>query len=61
MSALELLRKQARTVDRTRTAERPRSIVKTIGKVLETLWLNIPRLVLGEQFAPHRQGMERGR
>ena len=61
MSALELLRKQARTVDRTRTAERPRSVIETIGKVLETLWINIPRLVLGDQFAPHRQGMERGR
>jgi ATP-dependent exoDNAse (exonuclease V) alpha subunit len=61
MSALELLRKQARTVDRTRTAERPRTLAEGIGKLLEYFWLNIPRLVLGEQFAPHRQGMERGR
>ena len=61
MSAMELLRKRARKVDRTRTSERPRTLVETIGKLLQTVWLNMPRLVLGEQFAPHRGGMETGR
>ena len=60
MSALELLRKQTRTVDRTRTAERPRTVAQSIGKLLELLWLNIPRLVFGERFAPERQGVEMG-
>jgi conjugative relaxase-like TrwC/TraI family protein len=61
MSALELLRKQARTVDRTRFAERPRTIVDRIGKVIEKVWLNIPRIVFGQRFERERQGMEMGR
>jgi ATP-dependent exoDNAse (exonuclease V) alpha subunit len=60
MSALELLRRQARTVDRTRTAERPRTMAQSMGKLLEYFWLNIPRLILGEHFAPERQGVEMG-
>jgi ATP-dependent exoDNAse (exonuclease V) alpha subunit len=61
MSALELLRKSARTVDRTRFAERPRTMAERIGQLIEKVWLNIPRLVLGERFAPERQGVEMGR
>lgn len=61
MSALELLRQSARTVDRTRFAERPRTLVERIGHLMEKVWLNIPRIVLGERFAPERQGRERSR
>jgi conjugative relaxase-like TrwC/TraI family protein len=69
MSALELLR----TVDRSRTAERPRSTAAVIGDLLYKVWENIPRLVFGEQFAPRheetprphqqpqREGMRMGR
>jgi conjugative relaxase-like TrwC/TraI family protein len=67
MSALELLRSQARTVDRTRrgnrcrSAERPRTPVSLIGKLIEKVWENVPRLVFGERFAPRRDGREMGR
>ena len=61
MSALELLRKQARTVDRTRFAERPRTLVERIGNVIEKVWSNIPRIVFGQRFERERQGMEMGR
>jgi len=73
MSALELLRKSARTVDRTRTAERPPTVAEHIGNLLQNLWENIPRLIFGQQFAPNREerpgrqrvpereGMEMGR
>jgi ATP-dependent exoDNAse (exonuclease V) alpha subunit len=61
MSALELLRKSARKVDRTRFAERPRTVAERIGQLIEKVWLNIPRLVFGERFAPERQGVEIGR
>jgi len=55
MSALELLRKNARTVDRTRTAERPATVVETIGDLLYKLWENIPRVVFGPEYAPRRE------
>jgi conjugative relaxase-like TrwC/TraI family protein len=61
MSALELLRKSARTVDRTRNAERPPTVVERIGKMMQKVWDNIPRLVLGHDFAPKHEGMEIGR
>jgi hypothetical protein len=61
MSALELLRKRARTVDRTRTAERPPTPVESIGQLLCKLWENIPRVIFGQQFAPERERMEMGR
>ncbi len=63
MSALELLRKSARTVDRTRTAERPPTPVESIGQLLYKLWENVPRILFGQQFAPEheREGMEMGR
>jgi hypothetical protein len=53
-SALELLRKSGRTVDRTRFAERPRTLGQRLGSIIETAWLNIPRLILGPRFAPER-------
>jgi hypothetical protein len=61
MSALELLRKNARTVDRTRRAERPPTVVERIGELMYKFWENIPRLVMGERFAPERERMEMGR
>jgi hypothetical protein len=64
MSALELLRKSARKVDRTRTAERPpANVVESVGQMLYKLWENIPRLIFGHRFAPEREreGMEMGR
>lgn len=61
MSALELLRKNARTVDRTRRAERPPTVVERIGELMYKFWENIPRLVMGERFAPEREQMEMGR
>ncbi len=61
MSALELLRKQTRTVDRTRFAERPPSVIERIGKVMEKIWVNVPRLMFGQHFAPEREGREIGR
>jgi conjugative relaxase-like TrwC/TraI family protein len=61
MSALELLRKQARTVDRSRFAERPRTLLERLGGMMEKIWLNVPRLILGQRQAPERQGMEHGR
>jgi hypothetical protein len=56
MSALELLRKQARTVDRTRSAERPRTLVARIAKVVEKVWSSVPPFVRGREFAHERQG-----
>lgn len=56
MSALELLRKQARTVDRTRSAERPRTLVAKIAKVVEKIWSNVPPFVRGREYAHERQG-----
>jgi len=61
MSALELARLNAVTVDRTRSAERPRTLAERIGQLMEKVWLNIPRLVLGDRFAPAKQGVEMGR
>jgi conjugative relaxase-like TrwC/TraI family protein len=61
MSALELLRKSARTVDRTRFAERPRTLAERIGKLIEKVWENIPRIILGERFAPERERAGLGR
>jgi len=55
MSALELLRKSARTVDRTRTAERPQTVAQNIGDLLYKVWENIPRLIFGQQFAPRQE------
>jgi hypothetical protein len=56
MSALELLRKQARTVHRTRSAERPRTLVAKIAKVVEKVWSNVPAFVRGREFVHERQG-----
>ncbi len=61
MSALELLRKQARTVDRSRFAERPRSLVERVGGLLEKIWSNVPRFIFGQRNGPERQGMEMGK
>lgn len=61
MSALELLRKRARTADRTRFAERPRTLVEKIASVIERVRLNIPRIVFGQRSERERQGMEMGR
>jgi conjugative relaxase-like TrwC/TraI family protein len=61
MSALELLRRSTRTVDRTRFAERPPTIVERIGKVIEKVWQNVPRLMFGQLFAPEREDREIGR
>ncbi len=56
MSALELLRKSARTVDRTRTAERsPANLAEFIGWAMQKVWENIPQLIFGPQFAPRQQ------
>ncbi|HLJ91402.1 MAG TPA: MobF family relaxase [Candidatus Angelobacter sp.] len=52
MSALELLRLSGRKVDRTRFAERPRTLVQVVGKILEKAWRNIPGLLFGPRFAP---------
>ena len=53
---MELLRRNARTVDRTRTAERPAAnVADMIGKVMQKLWENIPRLVFGPEFAPRQE------
>lgn len=54
-SALELLRKSARTVDRSRFAERPRPLMARIGAALEKAWRNIPGIILGPKFAPERE------
>ena len=59
MSALELLRKSARTVDRTRTAERPPTVAQHIGDLLYKIWENIPRALFGERFAPRDEGIPR--
>ena len=64
MSALELLRKNARTVDRTRQAERPaRDVIEAIGRVMQKVWDNVPHVLFGPEYAPkqERAGMERGR
>lgn len=64
LSALELLRQNARKVDRTRTAERPpRDMAEAIGRILHKVWENIPRVVFGPEYAPkhERDGMEMGR
>jgi hypothetical protein len=64
MSALELLRKSARTVERTRTAERPaRDVMEVIGRVMQKAWDHIPAVIFGPEYAPKqdREGMERGR
>jgi conjugative relaxase-like TrwC/TraI family protein len=61
MSALELLRKQARTVERSRFAERPRTFVERIGGLMEKILSNLPRFSFGQRNAPERQGMEYGR
>jgi conjugative relaxase-like TrwC/TraI family protein len=61
MSALELLRKQARTVDRSRFAERSRTLVERVGGFVERILSNLPRFGFGQRNAPERQGMEYGR
>lgn len=61
MSALELLRQSARTVDRTRFAERTPTVLEMIGKVMQKIWDNVPRILFGEQYAPERGGRELGR
>jgi len=64
MSALELLRKSARTVERTRTAERPpRDVMEVIGRMMQKAWDNVPRVLFGPEYAPKqdREGMEMGR
>jgi conjugative relaxase-like TrwC/TraI family protein len=61
-SALELLRRSTRTVERTRFAERPPTMVERIGKAIEKVWQNIPRVLFGHEFAPDRgRGREIGR
>jgi len=64
MSVLELLRKSARTVERTRTAERPpRDVMEVIGRMMQKAWENVPRVLFGPEYAPKRdrEGMEMGR
>ncbi len=56
MSALELLRQSARTVDRTRTAERPPvNVAEVIGRAMQRFWENIPQAFFGPEFAPKQQ------
>jgi hypothetical protein len=52
--ALELLRSVTHTVDRTRYAERPPTMVERIGKAIEKFWQNVPRVLFGHAFAPNR-------
>ena len=54
MSALELLRKSARTVDRSRFAERPRTVMEHLGVMAERMWHSLPRLVFGQRNTPHQ-------
>jgi len=63
MSVLELLRKNARTVDRTRQAERPpRDVMEAIGRMMQKVWDNVPRVLFGPEYAPkHEREMEMGR
>ena len=64
MSALELLRKSARTVDRTRQAERPpRDVMEVIGRMMQKVWDHIPAVIFGPDYAPQhdRGGIGRSR